>query len=273
MDKILKWFMEGWCALVLGGAIAAPVAQAEAGPALPQGRQVKFETPDAVTLYADLYWQKEDHSGPMILLFHQAGASARGEYGSILPRLLDHGFSVLALDQRSGDGRFSGENRTVQGLPKDADYGYCDAYPDLEAALEYAKSVHSKGSLFAWGSSYSAGLVIRLAAEHPEGLAGILAFSPAAGGAMGKCSPEHFQKRVKVPVLALRPASEMKHEGTRKQFEAFRKLGFETHISPHGVHGSSMLVEERTGASTESTWKTVFAFLDKLSARTGTAAE
>jgi pimeloyl-ACP methyl ester carboxylesterase len=43
----------------------------------------------------------------MFLLFHQGGASARGEYGPIIPRLLSAGYHVLAVDQRSGGDRFA----------------------------------------------------------------------------------------------------------------------------------------------------------------------
>ncbi len=252
-------------AVIVSGTLAVVLAHADPpaapSPAPAEFRQVELTADDGVTLYADLYWNRRDHEGPLILLFHQAGSNARGEYGSIIPRLLENGYNVLALDQRSGDGYFGGTNRTVAALPEGVEYGYCDAYADLVAALDHAKSLRKKDGIFVWGSSYSAGLVFRLAAEHPEGLSGVLAFSPAAGHAMGECSPERFQDRVKVPVLALRPEAEMQREGVRAQMEEFEKLGFSTYVARHGVHGSSMLVSERTGVSTEEVWKRVLAFL------------
>jgi pimeloyl-ACP methyl ester carboxylesterase len=228
------------------------------------GQEVVFSAADSVKLFADVHWLREDHQGPLILLFHQAGASARGEYAPIIPRLLDHGFSVLALDQRSGGTRFDGVNRTVQALPEGESFSYCDAYPDLEAALRYAIEQGNEGPRIAWGSSYSAALVIRLAAEHPENLAGVLAFSPASGPTMGECSPELYAQEVKTRVLVLRPQSEMESAPAVQQLDSFKTLGFQTYAAAHGVHGSSMLVSSRVEGNVEDNWKAVEDFLDEV---------
>ena len=67
-------------------------------------------------------------------MFHQAGANAKGEYSTIIPKLLTEGFNVFAVDQRTGGQTFGKHNRTVAEISANR-YGYCDAYPDLEAAL------------------------------------------------------------------------------------------------------------------------------------------
>jgi pimeloyl-ACP methyl ester carboxylesterase len=253
------------CAAVACGQKAAD-APKNTGPTRVDrgGQEVSFSAADGVTVYADAHWLKDDHRGPLILLFHQAGASARGEYGPIIPRLLERGFSVLAVDQRSGGDRFGGINRTVQNLPEQRKYSYCEAYPDLEAALAWARKQDEQGPIIAWGSSYSAGLVFRLAAEHPEELSGVLAFSPAAGPAMGDCSPEHFASRVKNPVLVLRPFTEMERAASVEQLDDFKVLGFDTYVAAHGVHGSSMLVSSRVDGSVEENWNVVEGFLEEI---------
>jgi len=228
------------------------------------GKEVTFNASDGVTVYADAHWLKEDHHGPLILLFHQAGASARGEYGPIISRLLERGFSVLAVDQRSGGDRFGGVNRTVQNLKEQRPYSYCEAYPDLEAALAWAIEEGNAGPRIAWGSSYSAALVLRLAAEHPEDLSGVLAFSPASGQAMGDCSPDTYATRVKTKVLVLRPFSEMERAAAVEQLDNFKALGFQTDVAAHGVHGSSMLVSSRVDGDVEANWKVVEDFLDEI---------
>jgi hypothetical protein len=43
-----------------------------------------------------------------------------------------------------------------------------------------------------------------------------------------------------------------------KEFEQF---GVQTYVADPGVHGSSMLDEERVGSSTEATWNVVLEFL------------
>jgi hypothetical protein len=196
------------------------------------------------------------------LLFHQGDANGRGEYGGyIAPRLVKKGFNVISVDQRQGGDLFGQTNRTVAGL-KDKEYHYCEAYPDLKATLQYAKERGFNGKRFAWGSSYSATLVLRLASEYSKDLSGVLAFSPAGGEPMRECQPVNYAPAVKVPVLVMRPASEMNREITRQQLQVFEKYKFQTYIAANGVHGSSMLHPERVVGTVEGHWKRVFAFLE-----------
>ncbi len=44
----------------------------------------------------------------------------------------------------------------------------------------------------------------------------------------------------------------------------FESQGHVTHVAEPGVHGSSMLDDERVGADTEETWRVVEAFLGGL---------
>ena len=157
-----------------------------------------------------------------------------------------------------------GTNRTVAAAG-DENYSYCDAMPDLEATVDYAVGNHLGSPLFVWGSSYSAGLVVRLAAERPDDVDAALAFSPASGGPMADCSPNDAATAVKQPLLILRPASEMSRESVATQFELFESEGHQTYVAEHGVHGSSMLNEARTGQPTDDTWDAVLAFLSSVS--------
>jgi len=239
--------------LALGGAAAQQAVTSEA---------VTFTAADGVTIYGDLYRGGEGESGALILLFHQGGGDARGEYGPLVPRLLEQGYSALAIDQRRGGDRLGGPNRTVDALAG-RDFSYCDAFADLEAALDYARGA-GFGPIVAWGSSYSASLVFRLAAERPGQLVGILAFSPASGEAMAGCEPERFGERIAVPALVLRPSSEMEIERVRDQLAVFRDQGHRTYVATHGVHGSSMLNPERVEGDVERNWEVVLAFLGSI---------
>jgi alpha-beta hydrolase superfamily lysophospholipase len=252
-------------ALVPGVASLVLVAGAASAAEVPR-TEVTFKASDGVIVYADLYAQGDAQSearhAPIVLLFHQAGANARAEYDAVVPRLLERGYNVLAVDQRSGGDRLGGNNRTADALKK-KDIGYCDAYPDLEAALDYAVDQGFSGPRFAWGSSYSAALVIRLGVDRGDDLSGVLAFSPATGPAMGVCDPADAIAQIDIPVLALRPASEMERESSRSQFAAFEARGNATYVAPEGVHGSSMLNPDRADG-VEDTWKAVFAFIDSV---------
>lgn len=237
----------------------------EAPPAAASAREVSFEAADGLRVFGDLYECAKDRHAPILLLFHQAGGDARGEYGPIAPRLVEAGYHVLAVDQRVGGNRFGGTNRTMAGVEA-KDLGYCDAYPDLEAALAWAAAEGFDGPRVAWGSSYSAALVLRLAAAHGDELAGVLAFSTALGEPMKGCDPGESAPRVTIPVLALRPSNEAKAGYVREQVASFEKLGFRTFTAEHGAHGSSMLVASRVDGDVEPTWREVLGFLAGLSA-------
>ena len=221
------------------------------------GEEVHFAAADGVTVYADLYQAPEGKSAPLIILYHQARSNARGEYGPIIPRLTALGYNVLAVDQRSGGSLYGYSNRTVDALGASTDY--CSAWPDVVAALDYAIGQGFSGPRIAWGSSYSAALVLRLAHERGGDLAAVLAFSPASGPGMGPCSADNFIDGITVPLLALSPASEMRYR--QQQFARLRANGAQTYVAENGVHGSSMLVPGRTHADTSATWAVVTAFL------------
>jgi len=245
-------------AAVLPGCSTAGEATAASAP-----RSVSFIATDGVTVHADIYMAPGvDKAAPLILLFHQAGGDSQGEYTPIIPRLLDSGYNVIGVDQRVGGTRFGGTNRTVDGLTAEAD-GYCSAYPDLEVALNYAIEQGFTGPRAAWGSSYSAALVLRLAAEHPSRLSAVLSFSPASGPPLADCHPNDFAPQVKIPALLLRPEGEVTARASREQFESFAAAGLQTYISHPGTHGSSMLVLERVegGQGVEDTWQVVLDFL------------
>jgi acetyl esterase/lipase len=244
-------------------ALAGALLAAWALPAVSQSAstEVTFVAADGVAVFADWYQPPgpSDRDGAIIILFHQAGGDARGEYSLIVPRLLDAGYQVLAVDQRSGGDRFGGVNRTVAEL--DREYGYCEAYPDLEAALAWAIESLQADRVAVWGSSYSAALVIRLAVNHPESVDAVLAFSPASGEPMEGCRPDEVLRHLTTPAMALRPDREMEIESVAAQALDLERNGVVVVVSEGGVHGSSMLDPVRASGGVEATWQAVLEFL------------
>lgn len=231
------------------------------GVLLAGDRAVSFAADDGVTVFGDLLLSEHGKSGPFILLFHQGGGDARGEYANIAPRLGAAGYNVLSVDLRSGGDRFGSTNRTAEQLASQ-EVGYCDAYPDLVAALNYIQAEGFDGPLAVWGSSFSAALVFYLAAEFDDAIDAVLAFSPASGAPLAECSVADVIADVTAPVLALRPSREAAIESVKAQLAAFEDVGIQTWVSDPGLHGSSMLDAERVGSSTEATWTVVLDFLD-----------
>lgn len=228
-------------------------------------QEINFYTPDSIKIFGDLY--ELDKKENTILLFHQGGSNARGEYASIIPKLIKEGFNVLAIDQRVGGQYYGNYNRTLSNIPTNSfgdGYGYCDAYNNLESALDYMIDSGFSGDKIVWGSSYSASLAIQLANNRQNDISGVLAFSPASGGSMKDCLPDKYFETLKIPLIILKPTSEMQNANSKLQFDLANKYNHQTYIAKNGVHGSSMLVKERVGNDVEGTWKVVYSFLNEI---------
>ena len=226
---------------------------------------IAFITPDSIKIFGQLY--EVDKSKDIILLFHQGGSNIRGEYGPILSKILDFGLNVLAIDQRLGGQIYGNYNRTIYNIPTHSfnnNYGYCDAYNNLEGALELSQELGFTGKKILWGSSYSASLAIQLADNRPEDVGAVLSFSPASGRVMEGCNPDQHYPTVKVPLLVLRPPSEVESERSKADMALAESSGHQTFVPEYGVHGSSMLVESRVRHDVSKTWEVVTEFINKV---------
>jgi pimeloyl-ACP methyl ester carboxylesterase len=227
----------------------------------PRREEVTIEVA-GTPIVADWYATDEQtETTPVVALFHQGGGSARGEYGFLVPRLLDLGFEVLAVDLHGGGDRFGRPNRTMARTPEPDDFSYCDALPEMEGVLAHLRSQRPGAPIVAWGSSYSAALVMRVAAADAEGVIRALAFSPAAGEPMDDCGAEPDGPRVSIPLLVVRPDNEATLPNVVPQLNAFRAAGYQVLIASPGVHGSSALNPLRVRQPTTEAWAVVEAFL------------
>ena len=221
---------------------------------------VTFQSKDGLTVTGDLYLT-DDLSAPFLLLCHQAGYS-RGEYMEIAPKLVRLGYNCLAIDQRSGRGVNGVTNETNKaakdsGLPT----AYADAYPDLEAALGYLKEQYHPSQLFVWGSSYSASLVLILAAEHPNDVQAVLSFSPGEYFSFNDQHIKDYAKKITQPVFITSSKSEA--PAWRDIADAISSTGCVFFVpQASGVHGSSALME--SNKNNAEYWAAVEAFLKSL---------
>lgn len=241
----------------------APPAEAEPAPPPAKGkRTVTFKGGDQLEITGDLYIEHEP-GAPFILLFHQARWS-RGEYLEIAPKLNKLGFNLLALDQRSGGEVNSVTNETHRRAVK-AGLGttYLDAYADLQAALHYVKKELAKGNIIVWGSSYSASLVFRIAAEHQELVTGLLAFAPGEYFAKlngDKAYIKGFAPQVKCPVFVT--SAKREEPQWRPIYEALTAPKTEYLPTTEGNHGSRALWEKF--ADHTGYWTAVTTFLNQF---------
>lgn len=234
-------------------------------PELPPIRtSITAVTSDDVTVHGETYFGALDKSSLLVLLFHQGGSNGRGEYAEITQWLNEAGFRAMAWDQRAGGETYGEANRTALGLAEGVPDAYCDAYPDLLAALDYVLEASLAEQVFVWGSSYSAALVFRLAAERPDVVTGLLAFSPASGGPLQECRARMWIDEVTSPVYIFRPASEMERESSVEQQEILTAAGENFLVVENGVHGSSMLVDARTAHDMSSARETVISWMKHI---------
>ena len=225
-----------------------PTAIAKADKA---GTAVRLTAADGLSVYATYYRAARPRA--LILLFHQAGSSS-GEYATIAPKLVEAGYSALAVDLRSG-GDMYGANRTAGQLRGDP--GYPAAQQDMQAAVDWGAAIGPP--VIVWGSSYSAELAFPVVAANPAVVTAVLAFSPG----------EYFDDRtlvaraaakLRVPVFVTVASGGKEAATARPIVDALD--GAKTFYVPEaGVHGSSTLIEGKDPQDAAANWRAVLAFL------------
>ena len=240
-------------------AFAAILAAAFTLPAA-ASQSLELTAADGVKVHAEL-WRAAAARPPIVLAFHQAGAS-HAEYAPIAPRLAEAGFSVLAIDQRSGGNEFGSANKTVAGLGRSTSYD--KALPDLEAALAWAKANGKGAPIVVLGSSYSAALVFLLAAAHPGEVSGVVAYSPGEYlGGKGVVSAA--ARKVDVPVFIDQASSA---DEVAQSAAILRAVASESKqqfaAKAASPHGASTLRADRNARGAEAHWAALLKFLGRF---------
>ncbi|GAB3343381.1 hypothetical protein GCM10027429_33900 [Marivirga atlantica] len=224
-----------------------------------------------VSITADLYKPLGTAKGGF-LLFHQAGSS-RGEYKETAQRLNRLGYVCLAVDLRSGKSMSGIENETYQDAKaKMKGTSYLDAYPDMLASLTFydglLKGINQGKELpiFVIGSSYSASLSCRLAAETQSAfIDALFIFSP--GEYFGNLNGEDdyiadFLQKIEVPIWATSSQDEVERlEKLLTNVSDSVKLR-QFKPSTSGQHGAKALWPQFVDS--EDYWESMLSFLKGL---------
>ena len=232
-------------------------------PAYAPPQPVSFVASDGVNVFGDSYVAASPDA-PVILLFHQAG-SGKSEYTPIAPRLVELGYSALAIDLRSGGDMYEPTNETVQHLGRSAS-DYRTVLPDMDAALAWVKKAHPHAPVYAWGSSFSAALVFAFAAKHPHEIKAVIAFSPNEWIDQNKHFVRDAARRLTVPVFVDSAANAEEEREAKAIYDEVGSRDKVDYVPQNGTHGSSTLRDDIDASGSAENWDAVTRFLTHVTA-------
>lgn len=218
--------------------------------------KLTFPSKDGLTITADWYPVSSDY--PVILLCHQNGYS-RGEFSETALRLNKFGFNCLAVDQRVGDEVNGVKNETATAAKKkNLNPTFPDAEQDIIAALDYLHEKY-KRPISILGSSYSASLALKIAADNPKVFAVIL-FSPGEYFDDKKFVSKNIQSLTK-PVFVTSSLDEA-DTVTELLKDVNSRVKIQYVPASRGDHGSKVLWPE--SLYNQEYWIALMSFLNRL---------
>ncbi len=203
-------------------------------------KTISFKASDGLEVTGDLYLKD---TNKFIVACHMAGAS-RGEYKNTAKWLNKVGYSVLAIDQRSGRKVNGVVNETAKrAKAKGLKTRYKDAGKDILGAIQYVKKRYNPDFLVLMGSSYSADWALIIAADD-VGVDAAVAYSP--GNYFKKVEP--VSGGIEIPVYITAATNEIEK---RKRASFVKNISSEYLVlfDPEGggKHGSKSLQRSTKG--------------------------
>jgi pimeloyl-ACP methyl ester carboxylesterase len=228
-----------------------------------QNKTISFITSDKVIVTADIYTPNPVNA-PFIILFHQANYS-RGEYLEIAPKLNSLGFNCMAVDLRSGDAINGIENKTFKFADSlHMETRYTDAYMDIRTSVSYVKKNYPGTKIILFGSSYSASLALKFASDYPQGITGVIAFSPGEYFAKFGWNREIIKisaAKITCPVFIASPTNEQ--ESWKAIYDAIPGQSKVSYVpASGGIHGAKTLW--KAFPESQEYWKALTSFLKRF---------
>lgn len=218
--------------LVVGTLLFATLGFAQAR------ETVKIQASDGTQVHGEYLPAAGPLRGALLLMHQRDGNTC--EYGQYPEALSKQGYAVLAIDLRIGGNSFGCRLRT---RPK----GVTDIFDvplDIGAASAWLRQKTKLGKIVLVGSSYSGGMALLYAAQHPEQVAGAAVFSPASIDPDITTDIITGSRKLNVPVLVVAPADET---GFPKQLLELMPPRQKTLTVPKvGVHGAVGLAQAGT---------------------------
>ncbi len=221
--------------------------------------KIAFPSTDGLMVTGHLY--EVDPNKPVILLCHQARFNKQ-EYADIAPKLNQHGYNCLAIDQRSGGFFADQSNETCERAKQQGItvLSYIHAEPDIIAAINFLHQKYNK-KITIWGSSYSSSLAL-LIAESNDQVKAVLAFSP--GDYFGDKKPGLSTVIPKLTVPFFITSSKEEAPKLKSILSGVTLSASKVHFIPEGegMHGSKALWNGQQNAG--EYWEAVRDFLREV---------
>lgn len=211
---------------------------------------------DGVLIHGKLYESTVQNS-KVILLCHQAEYS-KGEYNETAPKLKKMGFTCLAIDQRSGEAVNGDVNLTARNAKdRELPTTYDDAEQDIRSALYYLYERYER-KIILLGSSYSAALVLKIAASEKDKVEMVVAFSPGEYLKDDKIVNKSLQK-TDMPIFITCSQEEIKTTTPLLDGVDNKKITF-FKPTKEGKHGSKALWS--SNSNSKEYWNALTEFLN-----------
>lgn len=218
--------------------------------------KVSFPAKDGVKVTADWYPVSSDL--PVILLCHQNNFS-RGEYLETALRLNKFGFNCMAVDLRVGETCNGIQNETAAAAKaKHLTPVTEDTEQDIIAAVDFLFEKYKKPIIIV-GSSYSASLALKIAAENNKIMAAAV-FSPGEYFTDKNYIGNSIKPLLK-PVFATSSKAEA-NAVTDLLKDVNSRLKIQYLPNSLGEHGSKVLWPSTPG--NQEYWIAFMSYLDKL---------
>lgn len=223
----------------------------------PYPEKVTFPSKDGLPVTAEVY--EKDTTGIPIVLCHQAGFN-KVEYIKIAPALNEMGYRCIAIDQRSGGNLLEWFNETKQAADADSlPTTFLDAVQDIEAAVDYYAEKTGQPVIL-WGSSYSSGLVMKVANGNIN-VRAVLSFSPGEYFGATYSLKDSIAGLMK-PVFVTSSLEEANEDLTKLLSGIDSNQVHQFVPQSKGTHGSRALW--KTDPNNEEYWKATIEFLDMV---------
>jgi dienelactone hydrolase len=220
--------------------------------------KIQFLSLDSVPVSANLY--QSNKNAPVILLCHQARFN-KFEYTGIAKKLMEKGYTCLAIDQRSGGGMVEESNETfLEAKKRNKPVEFLDAEQDIIAAIIFANKKFGQ-KVILWGSSYSSALALYNAIENDQ-VSAVIAFSPGNYFAKEKGSLIEKMANFSKPMFVTSSKEEANEIAVLLSSMKLNHLQQQFVPETAGFHGSKALWI--TSEGNEAYWTALLNFLELL---------